>query len=113
MACEYLHSKGLQLNEEILFEVSLNGDVLTHALPPSGFDHELAGQFLVLGRLERPQLDGLVEWIARNDLPVVECREAEGLALCVIPEIHFEAKAFYDGQVGLHNECGCARLWRV
>ena len=82
---DYLHAKRLQFYEEIFFEVSLDGDVFAHALPPSRFDHEFAGQFLMLRRLERPQLDGLVEWIARYDLPVVKRREAEGLPLCMIP----------------------------
>lgn len=62
--------------------------------------------------MQRPELDGLIERITRDNLPMVEGREAEGLALRVIPQVHLEAEALYDGQVGFDNK-GWSSRFRV
>ena len=43
---------------------------------------------------------------ARHDLPMIEHRLGEGLALCVTPEIGGEAEGLHDGQVRLDGEHG-------
>lgn len=67
-----LHSQGLQLNEEVLFKVSLDGDILAHPLPPPGLYHKLSGKLLWSCWLKRSEFNSLVKGISRHNLPVVE-----------------------------------------
>ena len=52
-------------------------------------------------RLQWPDGDGLVQGVARYNLPVVEHREAERLALRVRPQVSLEAKGVDGRHEGL------------
>ena len=81
-----------ELEQHGVVEELVDAHVLGEALPPPRLDHELAGERGGRLRLEGPDGDGLVEGVAGHDLPVVEDREAEGLALGVRPEVGLEAE---------------------
>ena len=50
---------------------------------------------------------------ALTHLPMVECREAEGLALRMVAQVCLKAEALQDWQESLDNEDGCSRLGDV
>ena len=67
-------------------------DVLAHALAAACLHHELARQSVGRRGLQRAQHDGLLQRIPGHDIPVVEDRQAEGLALGVDADVGFKAE---------------------
>ena len=86
-----------QLEQHGIVEELVDGDIFTESLSPPRFDHELSRQCSGRLGLQWTNGDGLVQGIAGHNLPMVEHREAEGLALSVRTQVSLKAKGV-DGR---------------
>mmetsp|Transcript_18570 Transcript_18570/g.39864 ORF Transcript_18570/g.39864 Transcript_18570/m.39864 type:complete len:296 (+) Transcript_18570:357-1244(+) len=99
--------------QQHLIKVLVDADVVAHALAPPCLDHELTGQGLHRGGLQRPQHHALVQGVTGHNLPVVKHTHAERLTLCVVAQVCLKAEALHHGQEGLDDEDGRAGLGHV
>ena len=69
----------------------------------SSLDHEFAAERLNRRRLERPQHDITIEWIAGHELPVMEHTRAKRLTLGVRSEVRLKSERVDDWYVCLRE----------
>mmetsp|Transcript_28556 Transcript_28556/g.64656 ORF Transcript_28556/g.64656 Transcript_28556/m.64656 type:complete len:277 (+) Transcript_28556:501-1331(+) len=98
-----------QLQEHGVIEKLVDRDILREALAPPSLDHKFTRQVRRRLRLQWPQCDVLVERIARDDGPMIEGGEAEGLSLCVRAKIGLKPKRVDDGDERLEQRQRGAR----
>jgi hypothetical protein len=72
-----------QFEQHGIVEEFVDRHILTETLATPRFHHKLSSQMRRRLRLQRPQEDTLVQWIARNDLPVMKDGQTESLSLGV------------------------------
>ena len=70
-----------ELEQHRVVEELVDGDILRQSLPPPGLHHELARKMRGGLRLERAESDVLVQWVTRDNGPMIERRQTESLAL--------------------------------
>ena len=75
-----------------IIEEFVDGHVFAESFTAASLHHEFPGQMGGGLRFQRSQHNALVERISRNDLPVVEHRQAKSLSLGVCPQIRLETK---------------------